>query len=88
LHKGSTTGCVEQELAVMKAKKRLQEAEEKVVVVKRWQRQMPEILKEFEGPARSLSGFTEADLRQAIVKLQNKIATLEAYLNLSAGTTS
>jgi hypothetical protein len=80
LAKGKTTGCVEQELALRKAEQRLKDAEEKVITVRRWQRQLPEVVKEFEGPARSLSGFLESDLRQAIVLLENKLATLESYL--------
>lgn len=85
INKGSTVGCVEQELEVNRAKKRLDEAEEKVVLVKRWQRQLPEYIKEFEAPARSLAGFTEGELRQAVVKLQNKIAILESYMDLKSG---
>ncbi|MFO0880944.1 MAG: hypothetical protein U0840_26775 [Gemmataceae bacterium] len=81
LHKGSTVGCVEQELAVHKAMQRVREAEEKVSVVQRWLRQLPELIKEFEGPARTLSGFVDADLRQWIVHVQNKIRSLEAYLH-------
>ena len=81
LNKGSNVGCVEQELEVNKAKKRLIEAEEKVELVKRWQRQLPEFVKEFEAPARCLSGFTEGELRQAIAHLQSRIAALEAYIN-------
>ena len=84
VHRGKSVGCVEQELAVHKAKQRLSEAEEKVAVVQRWQRQLPEILKEFEGPARGLSGFVETDVRQANIKLEGKIASIEAYLNVSA----
>jgi hypothetical protein len=78
------TGCVEQELALRKAQERLREAEGKVVTTKRWLRDLPECVKEYEGPARSLSGFLEADLRQALVLLENKIATLEAYLAIAA----
>ncbi len=85
INKGSSVGCVEQEMEVAKAKKRLIEAEEKVTLVKRWQRQLPEYIKEYEAPARALSGFTEGELRQAIAQLQSRIASLEAYLQLSSG---
>ena len=73
-------GCVEQELALRKAQEMLREAEGKVVTVKRWQRDLPQIVKDYEGPARVLSGFLEADMRQALVQLENKIASLEAYM--------
>jgi signal transduction histidine kinase len=80
IHDGKTIGCVEQELALRKAQERLREAEGKVVTVRRWQQALPEQIKDYEGPARTLTGFLEADLRQALVLLQDKIATLEAYL--------
>lgn len=88
LHQGKSTGCVEQELALKKAQERLREAEGKVVTVRRWQREMPNVLKEYEGPARGLSGFLEADLRQAIAMLESKIASLEAYLAISSPDSS
>jgi hypothetical protein len=81
LSEGRNTGCVEQELALRKAQERLREAEGKVVTTKRWQRELPELTKELEGPARVLSGFLEADLRQALVLLEGKIAALEAYVD-------
>src|SRR5262245_49285007 len=73
LHDGKTIGCVEQELALRKAQERLREAEGKVATVRRWQQALPEQIKDYEGPARTLTGFLEADLRQALVLLQNKI---------------
>jgi hypothetical protein len=83
IHDGKTIGCVEQELALRKAQERLREAEDKVATVRRWQQALPEQIKDYEGPARTLTGFLEADLRQGLVLLQNKIATLEAYLTIA-----
>ena len=87
LQRGESVGCVEQELVLRKAQERLREAEDKVAVTRRWQRELPELTKDFEGPARGLSGFIEADLRQALVLLESKIAALEAYLAVGAATT-
>jgi hypothetical protein len=87
LHQGKSTGCVEQELALKKAHLRLQEAEEKVVVTRRWIRDLPNHVKDYEGPARALAGFVEADLRQAVALLEGRIAALEAYVSLSAPAT-
>ncbi len=83
LQRGQNVGTVEQELALRKAQERVREAEAKVAAVRRWQRELPELCKDFEGPARGLSGFVEADLRQALVLLQNKVAALKAYLAVS-----
>lgn len=84
LHDGKSVGCVEQELAVRKAHDRLREAEDKVSTVKRWQRELPLAIKDFEGPAHGLHGFLEADLRQAIVQLGNRIDALHAYRAVTA----
>lgn len=84
LHEGKSVGCVEQELALRKAQERLREAEGKVATVLRWQRELPNFEKDLEGPMRGMAGFLEADLRQGIAQLGNKIASLEAYLSLLA----
>lgn len=86
MHDGKTTGCVEQELDLRKAQERLRQAEEKIATVKRWLCELPGYVKEYEGPARGLSGFLEADLRQAVILLENKIEALHAYLALAAPT--
>src|SRR5262245_27955221 len=77
MHEGKSIGCVEQELELRKTQERVREAEAKVAVTRRWQRELPELLKDYEAPARILSGFLEADLRQAAVMLDNKIAALK-----------
>ncbi len=84
MHDGQHVGSIEQEIALRKARERLREAEDKVLVVRRWQRELPELVKDFEGPARALSGLLEGDLRQALVLLQNKIGALEGYLSISS----
>ena len=87
LHDGKSTGCVEQELAVKKCTDRLKEAETKVAITRRWIRELPNQIKDYEGPARGLAGFVEADLRQAVALLEGRIAALEAYVSMSAPTT-
>jgi hypothetical protein len=82
LHRGQSVGCIEQELALRKALQRLDEAEGKVVTVKRWQLALPDAVKDFEALARGLSGRLDGDLRQSLALLQGKIASLEAYLAL------
>lgn len=82
IQQGKNVGTVEQELALRKAQEQLKEAEGKVVTTKKWQRELPNFVKDFEGPARGLGGFVEADLRQAVAVLDGRIAALEAYLAL------
>lgn len=88
IHQGKSVGTIEQELAVRKAHDRLHEAEDKVSTVKRWQRELPLAVKDFEGPAHGLHGFLEADLRQAVVVLANRIEALHAYRALAAPSTT
>jgi multidrug resistance efflux pump len=81
---GRGPGTTEQEIAVKKAQERLREAEAKVETVRRWIHQLPREVNEYQGPARRLAGFVEADLRNAAVLLEKKIVSLEAYAALTA----
>ena len=83
LRKGEHSGYVEQEIAVRKAQTRMREAEEKVVVVKRWLVHLPQAVNEYEGPARRLAGMLDSDLKQGLAILTNKIDILEAYMAVS-----
>lgn len=85
LNRGQGGGCVEQELALRKAMERLREAEDKLTATRRWQRDLPLALKDYEGLARGLSGRLEAELRQSLVLLENKVASLEAYFGITPG---
>jgi chromosome segregation ATPase len=87
LRQGERSGYVEQEIALNKARKRLREAEEKVVAVKRWLLHLPQAVGEYEGPARRLAGLLDADLKQGLALLDNKIAALEAYMAVQAAET-
>jgi chromosome segregation ATPase len=81
---GRRTGAAEQEIALAKAEKRLREAEEKVTICRRWMVHLPDAIEEFEGPARSLNGMLDADLKVSLAKLRDKINALEAYAALAA----
>src|SRR5262249_36296558 len=82
--KGQGRGATEAELALKEAQRRLGEAEAKLQAVRRWQRLLPEAVKEYEGPARQLAGMVESDLRHSLAILDGKIAALEAYTALAA----
>jgi hypothetical protein len=84
LRQGERTGYVEQEIALRKAQALLREAEEKVVVTRRWLLHLPQAIHEYEGPARRLAGMLDADLKQGLAILESKIAALVAYTALEA----
>jgi hypothetical protein len=87
---GKGVGTTEVEMEVKKAKHRIDEAEAKIEVTKRWQRDIPKTVHEYEGPARQLSGYLESDLKQVLALLDRMATSLEAYVAISApagGTT-
>jgi chromosome segregation ATPase len=79
IRQGERSGYVEQEIALRKAQVRLREAEDKVVVVRRWLVHLPQAVSEYEGPARRLAGLLDADLKQGLAILERKINILDAY---------
>jgi len=83
---GKGVGTTEAEVEVKKAKHRLEEAEAKIEITRRWQRELPKAVHEYEGPARQLTGFLEADLKQALAMLDRMTTALEAYVAISAPT--
>ena len=80
---GRGPGSTEAELALRQAQQRLREAEAKVETVRRWQRQLPQAVKEYEGPAGQLGGWLDADLKVVLALLGRKIESLEAYVALT-----
>src|SRR5262249_22554423 len=81
---GKGVGTTEVELDVKKAKHRLEEAEAKLEVTRRWQRELPKSVHEYQGPAHQLTGFLEADLKQILAMLDRMATSLEAYVALTA----
>jgi chromosome segregation ATPase len=84
LHHGEHVGGTDLEHQLRKAQARLREAEDRVQAVRRWQRNLPEFIHDYEAPARQLAGFVESNLLQGLALLEDKIAALAAYLALAA----
>jgi hypothetical protein len=84
MHDGSKTGAADQEIALARAQQRLREAEDKVGICRRWLRQLPQVLKEYDGYARVLAGMLDANLKQSLALLAAKIAHLKVYADLSS----
>ena len=81
---GKGVGTTEVEMDVKKAKRRIEEAEAKIEITKRWQRDLPKAVHEYDGPARQLSGYLESDLKQVLAMLDRMATSLEAYVAISA----
>lgn len=82
---GKAAGTSELELDLRKAIRKQREAEEKLEAVRRWRQALPDAVREFDGPARKLSGFLESDLKQALAFLRERMAALEGYLAVPLG---
>ena len=69
-----------QERALARAKARLQHAEDQVEVCRKWSARLPKLVNEgYEGPARRLGNFLEAELPAAIAHLSSRIESLHRY---------
>ena len=72
-----------QEENLARAKARLRFAEEQVDVCRKWAVRLPKLVsEEYEGPARRLNNFLEADLPGAIAHLAARIEALHRYTDV------
>ena len=76
---GRAPDTTEQEVALAKATQRLDYAEEKRSATRRWLRDLPEAIREFEGQATPFRNVVEADLPRMTAFLDLKMDLLEAY---------
>jgi hypothetical protein len=70
-----------QEKVLRRAQAKLEFAEEKLAAVKRWQRDLPHELMNYEGPALQLRNALDGTLPKMIAFMDRKIVALEQYLN-------
>jgi hypothetical protein len=76
--------CTEQEEALEHARQALAHAEDQVEQTRRWERQWQEAVIEYQGPVGLLKSWLESDLVRAQALLERKIASLDAYVTLTA----
>ncbi len=74
----------DEEKALRKAQARLAHAEDKRDHSKRWIRQLPDAVEEYDGQARPFQDVLEHELAKMIAFLEHKIAALEEYLRIHA----
>ncbi len=82
-----TPDCTEQEHILRVARRNLEEAEDRLARTRRWLPAFRRAVDEYQGPARQLGGFLEAEHARALALLQHKIDALEAYAQLTAPPT-
>jgi hypothetical protein len=80
---GGKASCIDEKKAFAAAKRRLEEAEEKIQNVQRW---IPRLEKEafmYQGAAQGLNGDLEVKVPNALAWIDNMITALEAYMELT-----
>ncbi len=75
----------EQEKALRRAVARLEHAEEQVEITRRWLRQWPQAVLDYQGPVGQLKGMLEGTLPRACAFLERKLASLDSYLSRNQG---
>lgn len=72
-------GTSDQELAFNKAKARLEHAQDKLKKTREWQRQLPQLVLDHQGPIKVLQNGLEADVPRMRAFLEQKSGELEQY---------
>jgi len=76
---GGRYSCVDEKKALAAAKRRFEEAEQKLANVRRWARQLEHEAFSYKGVAQGLMQAVDADVPNALAQLDNMIAALESY---------
>lgn len=80
---GTTPTCYDERKALARAKQQLSVAEEKVEIVRRWQRTIERESLEFRGVLNQLAGWVQSDYPRAVALIDRMRASLESYLNVT-----
>lgn len=78
----SQSSCIDEKKALAAAQRRLAEAEERCANVKHWTRQLEKESFTYKAAAAGLAHAVEADVPNALARLDRMIAALEAYAPL------
>ena len=80
---GGKSSTVEEERAVALAQRRLEEAQEKTVAIKKWLGALPREKLTYQGQVQRLRGVVEHGVPHAVARLERMIDSLEAYVALT-----
>ncbi len=78
-----TPDCTEQKVALRRAEQQLEEAREKLKLVREWGRQLPTAIDEYQAQAQQLGTYLIDDLARAMAALDHMTGALDAYLSVA-----
>lgn len=84
LPNGETPSCDDEKKQLARAKRRLEDAEEKIKLVKKWTQIIAQEIIEYRGPTQQLDMFLQSKLVVAGEDLESRIGSLEAYLQTAS----
>ena len=81
---GRQQSAIDEEKALQKAMKHLEEAEQKLVMVKKWKGRLQKEMDLYKGSVQGFATAIEADVPIAVATLDKALKRLEAYVALKA----
>ena len=81
---GRTPSAVDEEKVLQKALKHLDEAEQKLVAVRKWRGRLQKEIDLYKGAIQGFATAIEADVPTAVATLDKALKSLEAYVALKA----
>ena len=81
---GGRYSIVEEQKALARARRRLEEAEQKTAAVARWRRRLEKESFEYRAQVQPLARLVETEVPKAVARLDRLVASLEAYVAVSA----
>jgi hypothetical protein len=78
----SSPSCTEQKELLRRAEASLQEAEMRVLMVKKWEPALQQAVFEYHGSTRRIKDLSSGDVPRAMARLERMIDALEAYLRV------
>lgn len=77
--RGEPPACTDQKVALAKAKRRREEAEEKLKLTKRWARTLEDEVRDYRLPTQQLSDFLVGEMPRAVAEIDRMLTALEGY---------
>ena len=79
---------IEEEKAVRKWKAAVEEAEQKIAACKKYVRILQKAIMDYKGGVQRFATWVEAEVPNAVQRLDRMVGTLEAYVSLGAGASA